>query len=290
MLSRVFLSDDDEEGVLLAWPPQIAELRELPMWPRIKQELDRLPPEPEGDDFETYVISMMGPTLYELLIRDYTIKQWGLEPSQLSSRFAPKRVELRSDGFLGLFRDKWQFFAAEGINSVIYNVLRPIRITCGARISLTDLEGLSQDYDAFLLTGALDDFVGSSGDLAWRGIQMKSTYYPVVAEGTMTPAYQVNWPSARVEFTRTIETKHATGQQIEGTVVSEEYPGAPRRHYPVHTVERKYEKLNEALKQQIVDASPRPIYFAGRLANYLYINQDQAIAQGFEAAELISTP
>ena len=39
---------------------------------------------------------------------------------------------------------------------------------------------------------------------------------------------------------RTVETKHASGQLIHGTVVSEEYPGSPARHYPVPTIDRRY--------------------------------------------------
>jgi diacylglycerol kinase family enzyme len=40
----------------------------------------------------------MGRTLYGLFIEGYTRKQWGCEPSELSSAIAPKRVELRADG------------------------------------------------------------------------------------------------------------------------------------------------------------------------------------------------
>ncbi|MDQ4133173.1 MAG: hypothetical protein M3179_08220, partial [Actinomycetota bacterium] len=102
-------------------------------------------------------------------------------------------------------------------------------------------------------------------------------------------AYVVNWPDARYPFTRTVETKHATGQRIGGTVVSEEYPGAPHRHYPVPTVDRRFETQNERYKQEVRARLDRPVYFCGRLANYLYINQDQAIEQGFAcSAEVLA--
>ena len=48
---------------------------------------------------------MMGPTLFRIFIRDYTLKQWGRPASELSSSFAPKRVDLRRDGYDRLFRD-----------------------------------------------------------------------------------------------------------------------------------------------------------------------------------------
>jgi UDP-galactopyranose mutase len=285
VLTEVFL-DDEEEPVLLSWPPQIGELEPLPIWPSVKRELDALPAEAAGEDFETYVISMMGETLYRLFIRDYTVKQWGCDPTELSSGFAPKRVELRDDGYRRLFRDRWEFFPAEGVNGVIESVLRPVAVTSGATIGLDDLDDL--DADAVVITAPLDDFVGRPGTLAWRGITMRSRYVPTesVAD-TVTAAYVVNRPSPRVPYTRTVETKHASGQLALGTVVSEEFPGAPARHYPVPTVGRTYEAANERLKAEIREASGVPVFFCGRLANYLYINQDQAIEQGFACAEAV---
>ena len=47
----------------MSWPPQVDELKTLPNWKLIKQELEMLPSEPSGKNFEEYVISMMGPTL-----------------------------------------------------------------------------------------------------------------------------------------------------------------------------------------------------------------------------------
>lgn len=283
VLAEVFLSADDESGRLLSWPPQVGELQKLPLWPQISRELDALPDRPTGADFESYVVSMMGPTLYALFIRDYTVKQWGCSPDTLSSHFAPKRVELRSDGWRNLFRDRWEFFHPEGVNGVIEAILAPLAVTCGAAIGLADLDDIAAD--AFVITAPLDDFVGRSGELAWRGIHMRSRYVPVDSPSdTVTPAYVVNRPSARVPYTRTVETKHATGQQILGTVVSEEHPGAPARHYPVPTLDGRNEYANEQLKTEVTKLAPRPVFFCGRLANYVYINQDQAIEQGFATA------
>lgn len=289
VLTEVYLRDDDEEPVLLSWPPQIEELRELPIWPEIEREIAELPEAPTGDDFETYVVSLMGPTLYRLFIRDYTVKQWGCAPTELSSSFAPKRVELRDDGYRRLFRDTWEFFPAEGVNSVIEAILAPVPVTCGVLVDHTMLEELARTFDAVVVTAPLDDFAGRPGTLAWRGITMRSRYVPTEGkDDTVTPAYVVNRPSLRFPYTRTVETKHATGQRIEGTVVSEEYPGAPARHYPVPTVDRRYERLNDELKDELRRSSPVPLFFCGRLANYQYINQDQAIEQGFAAVEEVS--
>lgn len=289
VVTQVHLGTDDDP-VRLAWPPQVEELQTLPIWPRVEKELADLPARPTGQDFESFVVSMMGRTLYDIFIRDYTAKQWGRPATELSSSFAPKRVELRTDGYRRLFRDRWEFFSAEGINSVIEAVLREVPVTCGVNLHLNDLIEMQHDVGAFVVTAPLDALLGRDGELEWRGVQLRSRYLPTEGDdGVLTPAYVVNWPDAQYPFTRTIETKHASGQRIRGTVVSEEYPGSAARHYPIPTIDRRFEDMNDGYKVVIRAALDRPVYFCGRLANYLYINQDQAIEQAFTcSAEVLA--
>jgi UDP-galactopyranose mutase len=289
VLTEVYLRDDDDEPYLLSWPPQLSELKELPDWPIIERELAARPAEPAGDDFETWVVSLMGRHLYALFIEGYTRKQWGCEPSTLSSRFAPKRVDLRDDGYTRLFRDTWELFPAEGVNSIIESILRPVPVTCGVTLGIDDVDDVVGRPDAIVITAPLDDLLGVPGTLEWRGIHMVSRYIPTGSpSGTITPAYVVNRPSTRVPYTRTVETKHASGQQIDGTVVSEEHPGAAARHYPVATVDGENERRNVALQQEVRErVGNLPTFFCGRLASYTYIDQDQAIGRALECAALV---
>jgi UDP-galactopyranose mutase len=289
VLTEVYLRDDDETSRVLSWPPQVAELRELPDWPMIARELDALPDQPSGDDFESWVVSLMGERLYRLFIEGYTRKQWGCDPSELSSRFAPRRVDLRNDGNTRLFNDTWEFFPEQGCATIIEAVIATVPVTCGVEAHIEDVDAFIGRPDAVIITAPLDEFAHEPGALAWRGIHMVSSYHPVDSEsGTITPAYVVNRPSLRVPYTRTVETKHATGQHIAATVVSEEHPGAPYRHYPVPTVDRRYEQRNAELQDAIREQlAPLPTFFCGRLATYTYIDQDQAIASAFECAAAV---
>jgi UDP-galactopyranose mutase len=287
VLTEVYLRDDDDEPTLLSWPPQVEELKALPDWPLIERELAELPEQPAGDDFESWVVSLMGRRLYELFIEGYTRKQWGCEPSELSSRFAPKRVDLRNDGYTRLFRDTWEFFPPTGANTTIEAILQPVHVTCGVEVGVDDVLDLFGAADAVVVTAPLDDFLGRPGELAWRGIRMVSRYVPTdTPDGTVTAAYVVNRPSERVPYTRTVETKHASGQQVGGTVVSEEHPGAPARHYPVPTVDGRYEERNAELQQEVRERlSNTQVHFCGRLSTYTYIDQDQAIDRAFTCVE-----
>jgi UDP-galactopyranose mutase len=271
----------------MSWPPQVAELSQLPDWPAIEQELAALPDRPAGNDFETFVVSMMGPTLYRLFVEGYTRKHWACEPSSLSSRLAPKRVELRRDGYRRLFRDRWEFFPPDGVNSAIEAMLAGVSLLSGAEVGVEDVAG--QRPLAAVITAAVDQFLGRPDELAWRGIHMRSRYFPTGDPGeTRTPAYVINRPSPGVPYTRTVETKHASGQRICGTVVSEEHPCDGLRHYPVPTVDCRHERHNRVLQEEVRDRlAPVPVFFCGRLATYRYIDQDQAIEQAFACADRV---
>ena len=286
--TEIFLHPDDPEPVLLSWPPQVDELRELPVWTVVERELAELPARPAHDNLEAYCVSIMGRTLYTLFIRDYTVKQWGCDPTELSSSFAPGRLDLRRDGYRRLFRDTWEFYPAGGAQECIDSILTGLPSTAGRKITSADFGELERDFDAVVITAPLDDLIGQAGKLAWRGIRSVSTYHPTEDErGTVTPAYIINRPSLRRPYTRTVEAKHATGQRIAGTVVSEEYPGGNACHYPVATPDDRYQRVNESLQREITAMLAIPTFYCGRLANYVYINQDAAIEQGMACATAV---
>src|SRR6185436_1568235 len=139
---------------LMSWPPQVSELEELYDWPRIRHELADLLAEPSGADFESYAVSLMGRRLYELFVEGYTRKQWGCDPAELSSSFAPKRIDLRHDGCRDLFRDTYQWFPTRGVNEAIEHLLRRVVVTCGSAASVRDFTDLA--VGAVVVTAALD--------------------------------------------------------------------------------------------------------------------------------------
>jgi UDP-galactopyranose mutase len=277
----------DGEPRHFSWPLQLGELETLPQWSRIRAELTARPAVPEMSDFEAYCVSLLGETVYHLFIYHYTVKQWGVAPRTLAAEIAARRVQIRDDGDRRLHRVRWEYFWPEGANPIVEAMLHDIPIHVGVEVRLADLEGATyRRFDAAVVTASLDAFTGQATPLPWRGIRTRARHCETEDPGaTVTRAYVVNQPDPDVPFTRTVETKHASGQQIRGTVVCEEYPGHPAKHYPVPTADHEHERRNEALQAFIRKESPIPVVFCGRLANYVYINQDEAILQGLRAAE-----
>lgn len=279
------------DGQLFSWPPQRSELKALDEWSKIVHELDGLPPEPDATNFETWTVSLMGRTLYEMFVQDYTRKQWGRSPHELDASIGPKRVELRDDGHLGLFRDRHQGWPAGGYSNLTDALLRNCRVHLGQRISASDLENLCAPGVPIVVTAPLDDFFDlARGPLEWRGVSFETSWIPDVSFAQ--PVSVVNRPSLNVPWTRTIETKHVLPESdalrsAVGTVVSKELPGADARHYPVPDADGMNRKLWLTYRQ-VADAYTRnPLITAGRLANYTYINMDESMRQGLEAAAVL---
>jgi UDP-galactopyranose mutase len=267
----------------LSWPPQLAELRELPQWPIIERELRLRPDRPRGDNFETWCVDLMGETLYREFIEGYTRKQWGRDPRELSSLWAPRRIELRSDGYRPLFRDPHQGWPEGGYAPLIDALLAPADVTMGQPVSVTDWDDLCRGAAAVVLTCPLDDFFGEAlGRLPWRGVALRSRYLPGVAHAL--PCGVLNTPSADRPYTRAVETKWMSGQSGPGTVVSYEYPGAPARHYPIDDVDGANRALQRRYEVEVARLPGPPRYLAGRLATYAYLDMDQVIRQAMNTA------
>lgn len=270
-------------GRVLSWPPQLAELRELAQWPAIERELASRPAAPRQDNFEIWCIDLMGETLYREFIEGYTRKQWGRDPRELAAVWAPKRIELRDDGFQYLFRDPHQGWPDGGYLRLIDALLGRVGVHMGRPVDVADWDELCRGADAVVITAALDEFFGAAiGPLPWRGVRLESRYFP--AETHVLPCGVLNTPGLGSAYTRAIETKWMSGHTGPGTVVSYEYPGATARHYPVDDVAGANRELQGKYETMLAQLPGPARFAAGRLATYTYIDMDQAIRQGMNVA------
>ena len=243
----------------------------------------------EAANFEEWCLDLMGPVLYERYIKPYTEKQWGRPARELSASWAPRRVQVRWNNDPYLFPDPFQGWPAgpNGYTDLIDGLLvgELIELRTGVDVTLEDVEehARSVDADAIVLTCPLDVFTGARfGALEWRGIIVRSFHIPHVeyAQGAMV----VNYPGFEYPFIRIHETKHASGQECEGTVLGVEFTNAPTRYYPIETQENRSRntKYQNFLRSEIGEERT---FFAGRLANYVYIDMDDCMRQAQDAAE-----
>jgi UDP-galactopyranose mutase len=288
------------EGRILNWPMLVSDIDQQSEPDRIKAELaDREAVDPSARaasaNFEDWCLELMGPTLYQRYIYPYSKKQWGREPSLLSAAWAPRRVQLRRDNDPYLFPDPYQGWpdGKEGYTDLIEGLLNHpgIELVPNSTLDLTSAPAAADNHgsDVVILTCPLDVFSGAAlGTLEWRGIWVQNVHIPYTeyAQGAMV----VNYPALAYPFIRVHETKHASRQRCDGTVLGFEFTGAPTRYYPVPLPAN--EQLNRDYKQlvskRLRGATTAKVAFAGRLANYTYIDMDDCIREALDLARLIS--
>jgi UDP-galactopyranose mutase len=287
------------EGKILNWPILVSDIDAQSQSEQIKRELEErrgvdAAARAQAANFEDWCLELMGPILYDRYIKPYTEKQWGRPASTLSAQWAPRRVSVRWDNNPYLFPDPYQGWPSgpNGYTDLIDGLLAEERIELRTDVSV-DLENIGQHMnrehaDLLVLTCPLDLFAGSRfGRLDWRGIVVRSIHIPHIeyAQGAMV----VNYPGFEYPFIRIHETKHASGQQCEGTVLGFEFTNAPTRYYPIELPENR--ELNDRYQrylQKVLGAERT--YFAGRLANYVYIDMDDCMRQALDCAdELIAS-
>jgi UDP-galactopyranose mutase len=104
--------------------------------------------------------------------------------------------------------------------------------------------------------------------------------HPDLAQAAMV----VNYPALEYPFIRIHETKHASGQRCDGTVLGFEFAGARGRHYPVELPRTRAlnDRYQAFLRERIGNLA-----FAGRLATYAYLDMDDCMRQALDCADAL---
>jgi UDP-galactopyranose mutase len=281
------------DGKILNWPILLSDIDRQSNAEEIHAQLEErrgvdAAARAQASNFEEWCLDLMGPILYERFIRPYTEKQWGRPARELSAQWAPRRVSVRWDDDPYLFPDPYQGWPAgpNGYTDLIDGLLDDplVDLHTGVDATLENLDALAREHaaDAIVLTCPLDVFAGERfGALEWRGILVRNVHVPhrSYAQGAMV----VNYPGAEFPFIRVHETKHASRQVCEGTVLGFEFTGAPTRYYPIELPRNR--ELNDRYQDYLrAEIGPERTFFAGRLANYVYIDMDDCMRQALDSA------
>jgi UDP-galactopyranose mutase len=244
---------------------------------------------------EDVIVSKVGRELYEKFFRNYTRKQWGLDPSELDATVIG-RIPVRTNRDDRYFTDTYQVMPAHGFTRMFERLLAHPNIKIMLNTDYREIEG-SIAYDRVVFTGPVDEYFDYRfGKLPYRSLEFRfetlnSACHQPVAETLNSACHQpvavVNYPNDNA-FTRITEIKHITGQQHDKTTLVTEYPRAEGDpYYPVPRPEnaalyRKYQELAEATEG---------VHFVGRLATYKYYNMDQVVAQALSTySRLVGLP
>jgi len=220
---------------------------------------------------EDVVVSRVGRDLYEKIFRNYTRKQWGVDPSELDASVTA-RIPVRTNRDDRYFTDTYQAMPRYGYTHLFENMLDHPNITIVLNTDYRDIVRYVP-YRRMVYSGPIDEFFDFRfGKLPYRSLKFK---HETLDTPEVQPVAVINHPNEH-PYTRVTEFKHLTGQIHSKTSVVYEFPcDSSDPYYPVPRPE------NAALykKYEALAAAAENIFFVGRLATYKYYNMDQVVAQ-----------
>jgi len=226
---------------------------------------------PQIRSSEDVIVTKVGRELYEKFFRNYTRKQWDLDPSELDAAVTA-RVPVRTNRDDRYFTDTYQAMPLHGYTRMFEQMLTHPNIKIMLNADYREIERVIP-YGEMIYTGPVDEFFQFRfGKLPYRSLEFRFITYE---RSVYQDAPVVNYPNEN-PYTRCTEFKYLTGQEHPKTSVVYEYPrpeGDP--YYPVPRPEnaamyREYEALARLTTG---------VHFCGRLATYKYYNMDQVVAQ-----------
>ncbi|MFW7269138.1 UDP-galactopyranose mutase [Gluconacetobacter sp. Hr-1-5] len=233
--------------------------------------------------FEEQALKMVGPELYRAFFRGYTLKQWGIDPTELPASIL-KRLPLRFDYDDNYFSHRYQGIPEEGYTVVVQNILNvdgiEIRHNCS-------FESLSEEFNHVFYTGPIDRYFGFRiGRLAYRTLDFER----VVADGDFQGTAVMNYCDEDIPYTRITEHKYFSPWEMGNfskTVCFREYSraagGNDIPYYPVRLVNDRVllDNYISMAREQ------KNISFLGRLGTYRYLDMDVTIREALHASDVI---
>ncbi len=220
---------------------------------------------------EDVVVSKVGRDLYEKFFRNYTRKQWGLDPSELDAGVTA-RVPTRTNRDDRYFTDTYQAMPLHGYTRMFEKMLAHPNIKLMLNTDYHEIADILP-YRDIIYSGPIDEFFHFCyGKLPYRSLdfEFKTLNIPV-----SQPVAVVNYPNDYT-YTRSTEFKYLTGQEHTKTTLVYEYPKASGDpYYPIPRPEN-----TDIYKQyKVLAEATQGVHFVGRLATYKYYNMDQVVGQ-----------
>ncbi|WP_298563500.1 UDP-galactopyranose mutase [uncultured Aliiroseovarius sp.] len=231
--------------------------------------------------FEEQALRFVGKDLYEAFFKGYTIKQWGMQPSELPASIL-KRLPVRFNYDDNYFFHKFQGMPEDGYTKMIEKILDHPSITVHLNTRFT--RNQADQYDHVFYSGPLDGFFDFElGRLGYRTLDFERFTY----DGDYQGCAVMNYGEEDVPYTRITEHKHfSPWEQRDGSVCYREFSRAcgpdDIPYYPIRQVDEK------ALLADYVELAKTTtgVTFVGRLGTYRYLDMDVTIREALDTADM----
>lgn len=228
----------------------------------------------EPRNLEEQALKLAGRDIYEMLIKGYSEKQWGMKATEIPA-FVIRRLPFRFEYNNNYFNDTFQGIPIGGYTNIFNKLLDG----CDVRLNTDYFENrqfFDSQADIIVYTGQIDAFYNYRfGQLDFRSLRFEHKTIEGIKDFQGNAV--VNYTSAEEPYTRCIEHKHFEFGQQPDTVITYEYSQKWERgaapYYPINN------SRNNALYEQYaaLAAQEKNVVFGGRLAEYKYYDMHQII-------------
>ena len=232
-------------------------------------------------NLEEQAISLVGRDIYELLIKEYTEKQWGRPCSELPA-FIIKRLPVRFTYDNNYFNALYQGIPSGGYTAMIERMLEgvDVKLNCDFLEHRAELSVLAENI---VFTGQIDAYFDYQlGTLEYRSLRFETEILDDTSNFQGNAV--INYTDRDTPYTRIIEHKHFyPGLETDSTVITREYSSEWKTgddpYYPVNNEKNNalYESYIELAREKCPD-----VIFAGRLGEYKYYDMDIAASRALE--------
>ena len=244
----------------------------------------------QQDDAE---LKFLADFIYNKLFVNYTAKQWGMKPEEISPEVTG-RVPVHISRDNRYFQDKYQVVPKHGYTKIFENLLQHPNISLLLNTDFNSVMQFNPDTGALQLfdtpfkgeliyTGLIDELFGYRfGELPYRSLHFDFEH---LQQEFFQAATTVNYPND-YDYTRITEFKRLSGQTVNGTTIVKEYPQAYDRHdpsknipyYPIFTEEN----AQRFAQYQTFAQRFNNITLVGRLAENRYYDMDDMVARALD--------
>lgn len=246
-----------------------------------KAKIDRQRREIVGEprNLEEKAVSLVGRDIYEILIKEYTEKQWGRPCRELPASIL-RRLPVRFTYDNNYFNDPYQGIPIGGYTPIFEKLLAGCDVRL--RIDYTHhRQELGSIAKRILYTGPIDEYFDYCfGPLEYRSLRFEHERHDET--DNLQGVAVMNYTDGDVPYTRTIEHKHFEFGTQPFTIVSKEYPLEWRSgiepYYPIN------DNKNQARYQLYADLAMTQgrVSFGGRLGGYRYTDMQDTVVQALE--------
>ena len=236
----------------------------------------------EPVSFEEQALKFVGKELYEAFFKGYTLKQWGVSPTELPASIL-KRLPVRFNYDDNYFNHKYQGMPKDGYTEIVNNLIDHENINLFLRTKFD--RAIISKYEHIFYTGPIDAwFDYELGRLGYRTLDFVREDH----DGDYQGCAVMNYSDEHVPFTRISEHKHfSPWEEHKKTIIFKEYSRECSAddipYYPIRLVNEK-----ELLKKYIELAKEQDkVSFLGRLGTYRYLDMDVTIAEALESSRIV---